>query len=414
MAACVPKYQLDSDLAQALHDFGLEAEAVVKRAYSGGVLTDIRVKIGDEMGAVVTMWCGGTDGYECLDEAIGSLLERKDVRFAVAVCYPDDLASYSIERARYVWKEKPKVGAKSGLMSGGVADLALAISLVWGSPREPGSVASSLATSLAQDDRDMLTVALPHFTATGDARLGVRRRLLQDYWVHFIVASHDRRHTGFSENGLRPEVLVICKPRAASGVEAPITRTINLSRNPSTPDGARDVGSCIRKAVRSGTENVAGCGTVQEVEFRELEEGDWGAVHFLSPLLRKRFRQLRDCNKFRRIYLGAITNIGPTGRSVRDAFTPEPSIDADASEYKGLWGHGSNNVQTIRAKAETMILPKPGEQVSADGFWERRSRLLLPLQPHLPKARSMAVRLDEPTLGSMWTNCQIQAEPPGV
>ena len=46
--------------------------------------------------------------------------------------------------------------------------------------------------------------------------------------------------------------------------------------------------------------------------------------------------------------------------------------------------------------------------MSADGFWERRSRLLLPLQPYLPKVRAMAVRLDEPTLGSMWTNCRIR------
>ena len=35
---------------------------------------------------------------------------------------------------------------------------------------------------------------------------------------------------------------------------------------------------------------------------------------------------------------------------------------------------------------------------------------MLPLQPYLPKVRAMAVRLDEPTLGSMWTNCRIRQD----
>ena len=186
MTTGAPKRQLDSKLAQALSHFGLDAEAAVKRAYSDDVLSYIRVHIADEMGALVTMWCDRFDKYKCLDEAIGSLLERKDVEFAVAVCYPNDLARDSIEEARYVWRMKPRDGAESGLMFGSVADLALAISLVIGSPREPGPGARSLAESIAQDDRDTLTVALPHFTATGDARTDVRRRLIQDYCLRFI------------------------------------------------------------------------------------------------------------------------------------------------------------------------------------------------------------------------------------
>lgn len=191
-----------------------------RRTCSDDVLADdvisyIWVKVGDEMGAMVTMWCNGIDEYECLDEAIGGLLKQKDVKFAVAVCYPDDLASNSIEEAQYVWRMKPKIGAKSGFMSGGIADLALAISLVYGSPRELGPVARRLCSSLVQDDCDALTVALPHFTVTGDSRIGVRQRLQQDYRALFIVASYDPERERFSLIGRGLEVLVICKPRAA-------------------------------------------------------------------------------------------------------------------------------------------------------------------------------------------------------
>ena len=253
-----------------------------------------------------------------------------------------------------------------------------------------------------------LAKALPLSAATGWAFMELRQFLAEAFHVDLIVSFHDPGRPGFSGNGEMPQVLAVCKPRDSVGDEPSVTRAINLSRNPSTPEDARAVGSGIRKAIESGAECAPGCGTVQAIEFREIDEGDWGAVHFLSPLLRKRFRQLRDCDNFRKVYLGAIADIGPTGRTVRDAFTPEPSIAADASEYRAFWGHGSDSAQTMRAKAVTAILAKPGKLVSADGCWERRSRLLLPGEPYLPSVRPMVVRLDEPTLGSMWTNCRIR------
>ena len=36
--------------------------------------------------------------------------------------------------------------------------------------------------------------------------------------------------------------------------------------------------------------------------------------------------------------------------------------------------------------------------------------MLFPVAPYLPKARTTAVRLDEPTIGSMWTNCTISKQ----
>lgn len=409
MTAGVLKHLLDSDLAQSLRCFGLNAEAEVKRAYLDDVLSDIWVQIGDKMGAVVTMWCGGPDGYECLDEAIGSLLERKDVRFAVAVCYPDDLASDSIKTARYVWRLKPRVGAKSGLMSGGVADLALAISLVFGSPREPGPVARSLVESLVEDDRDTLTVALPLFTATDNARIGVRRRLLQDYCVYFVVASHDPKQAQFSLNSRGPEVLVVCKPRAAVQFEPPTTWVVNLAINPSDSEEAQAVASSILNCAESGTDAIQSGGTIREIGFAELYEGDWSAAQLISPFLREQLLELKHGDMFPRTELFAVAHIGPTGGTVRRVFVPERPTP-DTRKFISLWGQNNGDVQTMRPEAESSVWahPDPDRNVSASTYWGKRSRMLLPVAPYLPEARTMAVRLDEPTLGSMWTNCTIR------
>lgn len=406
MTAGVTKDLLDCHLAQVLWDHGLYAWAENERDYSADGLANISVRIDSNIGAVATMWRSAPGGFERLDESIDSLLERESVKFAVAVCYPDDLASSSIEAARYVWRMKPKRGAKTGLMSGGIVALALAISLVYGGPREPGDAARELADRLSESGASASATVLPISFATSLDFEWLRKILAEDFRIIFIVASHDRRRAGFSGNGEKPEVLVICNPRYARGSETSGTMVINLYCNPSTLEEARDAGSDIRKSIQSGEESAPGSGIVQSIESRELEEGDWGAVQFMSPTLRERSLNLKRGDMFPVTCLGAIADIGPTGRAVRGAFVRVPSTDA--GEYKGFWGHGSDNVRTMRVKAESVIVAKPKNLTNANKHWKRRTRLLLPLQPHLPRVRSMAIRLDEPALGSMWTNCRLK------
>ena len=407
MTTDLPKHPLDRRLVEALWNFGLEASVESEPHVLSDEGSFISVRVGGDNVTLATVSTDSPDDRTRAVKAAERLSERNDVNYAVAVCYGDKIPHESTEETRYTWRAIPGE-QDSEWITGRVADLALIVALAPAGPREPGDSAHALADYLSECNADTLAKVLPHSGATSHDYAEFRQFAAEAFLVEFIVASHDRRRVGFTGNGRRPEILLVCKPRAAIGEEPPVTRVINLSSNPSTPEDAWAAGSDIRRAIESGEESAPGRGTVQGVEFRELEEGDWGAVHFLSPLLREKFRQLRDEDMFRRVYLGSIAEISPTGRTVRDVFIPEPSIDADASEYKALWGHGSNNVQKMRAKAETTILAKPGKQVSADGCWELRSRLLLPLQPHLPKARSMAVRLDEPTLGSMWTNCRIK------
>ena len=408
MTAGAQKYELDWNLAQVLCRYGWYAEAVVNRAYSGDSLTDIRVQTGDGMGAMVTKCRDGSGGHERLDDAIGSLLKQQDVKFAVAVCYPDGLTRDSVEEARYVWRMKPRGGTMSGLMSGGVADLALAISVVSGTPREPGPVARSLADALVQHDRDTLVVDLPHFTATGDSHIDVRRCLQKYYYLPFIVASHDPDREQFSLDGRGPDVLVVCKLTAAIQSESSATKVVNLTVNPSDSEEAQDVASKILDCFAPGANAIHSWGTIREIGFVELDDGDWSASRLISTFLQERLLELTQGCIFPVTELGALARIGPMGGTVRKAFvTKRPS--PEAREFISLWGQDNRQVQRIRPKAESSVWADPDAKKSlgASRHWVKRSRLLFPVQPYLPKARTMAVRLDEPTLGSMWTNCTI-------
>ena len=96
------------------------------------------------------------------------------------------------------------------------------------------------------------------------------------------------------------------------------------------------------------------------------------------------------------------------GCIVRKAFvTKRPS--PEAREFISLWGQDNSHVQRMRPEAESPVWADPDakKSVSASRHWSKRSRLLFPVQPYLRTARAMAMRLDEPTIGSMWTNCTI-------
>lgn len=413
MKAGVTKHLLDRSLAQALRDYGLYAEAEIESPHTADIPRDISLYMYGETGALNTMWCAEADlsectKDECVDEAIDSLLKRKEVKFAVAVRYPDDLASNSIEEARYVWRMKPRSGAKSGLMSGGIAALALAISLVYGSPREPGPVARRLAGCLVEDDPDVLAVALPYFTATGDSRMDVRQRLQEDYRVLFVLASHDPEQPCFSRDGRGPEVLVVCKPRTAVQAAPRGSMIINLTRNPANSEEARTVASDILNCIESGTDLIQSGGTIREVHPTELYAGDWSAAQFISPLLRELLRELTSGGLFPSAMLSAFADVGPTGGTVRGAFLTECPTPV-TREFIALWGQDNSDVQVMKPNAESPVWahPDPERSVNATKHWEKSSNLLFPVAPYLPKARTMAVRLDKPTLGSMWTNARM-------
>ena len=405
MSTDIPKNLLVSRLSEALRDFGLEPS--VETGASNGVELFIRVLVGRDDVAVVMESHDRKEGRKRAEQATMLLLKRNDVKCAVAVCYAGRDSHESTEHPRYTWRVVHKPGQDSDWMTGGLAGLALTVMLSPAGLTKPGDAARALVNNLVEYNAGALVRIIPMAAATNETFVETRRLLVRAYHLDFIMAYHDGKRAGFSWTGNKREVLLVCRPRSSARDSMSATQAINLAKSPSTAEGVRAIATCIKQDIESGDESVDEFGSVRRVDYAELHDGDWGALHFLSPFLREQFLQLKRGGMFRSVHLGAIADIGPTGRSVRDAFSKR-QLAPDAQGYKAFWGHGSASVQTMRAKAVSNIWAHPERLKSARRHWNRRSRLLLPLQPHLPKARLMAVRHDQLMLGSMWTNCRIR------
>ena len=116
------------------------------------------------------------------------------------------------------------------------------------------------------------------------------------------------------------------------------TQAINLAKSPSTAERARAIATCIKQHIESSDESVGGFGSVQRVDYTEIHDGDWGALHFLSPLLRRRFLLLKHGDIICVTTLGDVAELNQTSSSVRRVFTPDHSIAQGVWKHQAFWG----------------------------------------------------------------------------
>ena len=408
MSTDIPKHLLVRRLSEALRDFGLEPS--VETGASNSVELFIKVRVGGDNVALVTESSDCSDDRIHLARAAERLLKRNDVKCAVAVCYASRDSHESTEYPRYTWRVVHKPGQDSEWMTGGLAGLALTVTLAPAGPAEPSDAALTLAEDLSECNAGALVRIIPMAAATNETFAETRRLLARAYHPDFIMASHDGKRASFSGTGNKREVLLVCRPRSSARDSMSAIQAINLAKSPSTAEGARSIATCIKQHIESGDESVDEFGSVQRVDYTELHDGDWGALHFLSPLLRCRFLQLKHGDIIHVTTLGAVAELNQTSSSVRRVFTPDQSTAQGMWKHQAFWGHDGSSARTMTVRAETRIWVRPDEIDDADKCWERGSRLLLPEQPYLPSVGAMAVRLDETTVGSMWTNCSIRQD----
>ena len=406
MSTDLPKNLLVSRLSEALRDFGLEPS--VETGASNEVELFIRVLVGRDDVAVVMESHDRKEGRKRAEQATMLLLKRNDVKCAVAVCYASRDSHESTEHPRYTWRVVHKPGQDSDWMTGGLAGLALTVMLSSAGLTEPGDAARALVNNLVEYNAGALVRIIPMAAATNETFVETRRLLVRAYHLDFIMAYHDGKRAGFSGTGNKREVLLVCRPRSSARDSMSPTRAINLAKSPSTAEGARAIATCIKQDIESGDESVDEFGSVRRVDYAELHDGDWGALHFLSALLRSRFLQLKHGDIIHVTTLGDVAELNQTSSSVRRVFTPDHSTAQGVWKHQAFWGHDSDSARTMRVRAETPIWVRPKEIDDAHVCWERGSRLLLPEQPYLPSVGAMAVRLDEATVGSMWTNYSIR------
>ncbi len=258
-----------------------------------------------------------------------------------------------------------------------------------------------LAEFISKVDTGAIAAILPLVTSTNASSLEIRRYLANRYYIETLVTSHDPERIYFSENTSIGEMLLICRRWPAGRGPKPPTRVANLAVNPASPSAAISAAY----AIKNGTVAAQGTGTVQEWPEWKIAAGDWGAVQFLSPYLCVKFAELKNGELFPVIPLGRISEIGPEGRRIRDAFTRSDMPDEQGRI--GLWLHDTERTQTMTATWDTHLVAKPAKAHLADSYWQQRSTFLLPARLFLLTTRTVVVRLDSPCVGSAWVPCRI-------
>ena len=256
-----------------------------------------------------------------------------------------------------------------------------------------------LADFIRKSEQGTIAAILPLVTTTNASARDIRRFMGRDYHVETIVVSHDPERIYFSENTSIGEILIVCRLWADSSQPKPPTRVVKLVVNPSTPTGAVSVAQAIEN------DSLGELGIIQEWPASRIASGDWGAVQFLSPYLCRQFIELKEGRLFDVVPLSSIADVGPAGQRIRDAFVKSSLPDAEARE--ALWQHDSEVTQSMSAKPDTHITAKPANVHLAKKYWEQRGRLLLPARVRLNTVSTLAVRLDNPVVGSAWVPCRL-------
>ena len=258
-----------------------------------------------------------------------------------------------------------------------------------------------LAEHLNKSDKGTIAAILPLVGITDKSGLGIRKFLGSRYHVDTIVSSHDPERIFFSENTSIGEILLVCR-RWKSTKAKPRTRVVNLARNPATPLKALDAAVRIERITATRGQNSHDF-VIQFVDAERIERGDWFAVNFPSPFLVDAYRKLceRSPASVPTVPLRDLADVGPAGQRIRDAYSR--SDMPTSSGRRALWFHKTDVTQSMRAKTDVYIEPKPVRKHLAEKYWQQRSDLLLPTRLWLPLTRAPVVMLAESVVGSSWT-----------
>ena len=255
-----------------------------------------------------------------------------------------------------------------------------------------------LAEYLANSKKSTLAVVLPLSAAMNPSTQSIRQFLANEFQIEIVVTSHDPRRFWFSENTSISEMLVVMR----RSKEKNPTRFVNLSRNPATVHEAFRLAENIREG---NFDSIAG--TLQNWSYKKIIKGDWGAVQFYSPYLTSTFSRIRTGELFDVTNLGIIAKLDSTYRSARSAFSL--ASNPDQQGRRALWHFKTDLTNTMRTGTDSSIIAK-NNQIDADRVWERRSRFLIPVKVQTNLARVIAVRLNEPSLGSYWVTVHFREE----
>ena len=251
------------------------------------------------------------------------------------------------------------------------------------------------------------------------------RKILKDYALEVLIASHDPNRWNFSENSDLSEVLFLAKKGTGTGK----TLCVNLWKNSDSPLAAMEVAEQLRDehvpdlhegtlAVHSEGERVGEAFTVSWEKIKYTE--NWmPPLAFAQADLVRMASDLED--GFARIggqkysvplcYLVFLGTLGPDRRRLWATFAAmnkEPG-------HPAFWGHDAGEVTTLMQSPNAYLakLSRPKETQKkgyADTLVRQSGNLLIAERMWLNTQRAPAVLTTEPVLSNVWWPIRLKDE----
>jgi len=296
-----------------------------------------------------------------------------------------------------------------------------------------------------------LAFVLPATALTGSRWAPIRKLLLDNYDIEWVVVSHDkrnrsarrglpgRRHVGFSESTRIAETLIVATKKRVSGKNSSARRTtrfVNLRHNPDEPIEAIAISKAIlaMKHAESGSSRdiIVGqkaWGEILYVAQDELTQGPWmHSVFVQSRLTHAAIGILegsglhfdRKTVAIETIELGEIADLGPYHMQIKNPtqglFEIVETGDPLRSGHPALWHHDAETMKTLEAKPNARLHERRGQPaVKQEAMLKRAGHLQIACElGHAPQ-RVAAVRTNEPMLGvSSWTTTNLKTNRAGA
>ena len=250
----------------------------------------------------------------------------------------------------------------------------------------------ALADHSLERKNGVLTMIHPTIALSNPSGVQERRILAQRYHIHTVVTCHQPGNVNMSQNTGVNESIVVMRRHAGT---KPPTRFINLDRMPVDDGEVTDFHRCLLDCEEGLIAN--GWGEVSHWPAERIEEGDWTAAIWRSPILAT--AALKFANHPDLHTIGDTQNyiVRSSRQRVYENF--ERANQLNVASIPILDSKGADYQKTIESTPDGFWVVKNGRDRQAEHYLKWSSNLLITAGQNNSTARLTAVAADKRYIG---------------
>jgi len=278
-----------------------------------------------------------------------------------------------------------------------------------------------------------IALVLPRALLSGVAWKKTRELIEKNYYVEYIVVSHQPGHWNFSENTSLSETLIVARKHSETiaSQNQPRTVYINIWRQPKTSIEALSIASTIvsktelphieeLRAFQDLVLEGKKIGEITTVSWHEVK-GNWSfPCSFAQGDLNKALYHLRKAELFLpnqgvcgNLDLTPLQSLGELGfdcRDIHDGFV----LARGRTSYPAVWGQRLEQATTIMQRINNWLQPRrqcaEGRPLrDAHWLWQKASRILIRERFRLNTMSVTSIWLEHKVLANVWWTFSLRS-----